>query len=183
MTTNSPGAGPTQGKRDASLRYAGPLAALPSYFLLEWARTAEAGGFFVFHSFLAEGAVSVGRQRPYFRFERTERPEEPRTTDPFRSVRPHLDDSNIGITRWTIWTAGYGVSLLTARGRLEVRPFVEGSLARVKALEGIFDPAAFYGASVLPSVTLGVRMDWGGMSGMRMGRYGAGGTHMHSMDH
>ena len=178
-----PGAGPTQRKRDASLRWSGPLAHRPTYALLEWARTEESGGFFAFHSLLAEGAMSVGRQRPYLRFERTERPEDTRTADPFRSVRPHLDDSILGITRWTIWTAGYGVSLLTARGRLEVRPFVEGSLAQVQALEGIFDPQTFYGGSVLPSVTLGVRMDWGGTSAMRMGRYGEGGTHMDSMDH
>ena len=178
-----PGAGPTQRKREASLRWKGPLAHRPTYALLEWARTEDAGGFFVYHSLLVEGAMSVGRQRPYARFERTERPEESRTLDPFRSLRPHLDDNILGITRWTVWTAGYGVSLLTAPGRLEVRPFVEGSLAQVKALEGIFDPAAFYGASVLPSVTLGVRMDWGGMAGMRMGRYGEGGTHRDSMDH
>jgi len=177
------GAGSTQHKRSASVRWSGPLAHRPTYGLLEWARTEEAGGFFVFHSLLAEGAMRFGRQRPYFRFERTARPEDQRTLDSFRSIRPHLDNSILGITRWTIWTAGYGVSLLTARGRLEVRPFVEGSLARVEALEGIFDPKTFYGASVLPNVTLGVRMDWGGMSGMRMGRYGAVETHMGSMDH
>lgn len=177
-----PGAGPIQRKRDASLRWSGPLAHRPTYALVEWARTEDAGGFFVYHSLLAEGAMSVGRQRPYVRVERTERPEESRTLDPFRSLRPHLDDSILGITRWTIWTVGYGVSFLTARGRLEVRPFVEGSLAQVKARKGIFDPRTFYGADVLPSITLGVRMDWGGMSGMRMGRYEEGGTHMDSMD-
>ena len=176
------GAGPTQRKRSASLRWAGSVAHRPGYALVEWARTEEAGGLFTFHALVAEGAMSVGRSRPYFRFERTDRPEDTRTADPFRSVRPPLDNSLIGITRWTVWTAGYGVSLLTARGRLEVRPFVEGSLASVQANEGIFDPKTFYGSDVLPSVTVGVRMDWGGMSGMRMGRYGAGGTHMASME-
>jgi hypothetical protein len=177
------GAGTTQRKRSASLRWNGPLARRPTYALLEWARTDEAGGFFVFHALVAEGAMSVGRSRPYFRFERTNRPEDTRTTDPFRSVRPPLDNSLIGITRWTVWTAGYGVSFHTAQGRLELRPFVEGSLASVRATDGIFDPKSFYGADVLPSVTLGVRMDWGGMSGMRMGRYGVAGTSMGSMDH
>jgi hypothetical protein len=52
-----------------------------------------------------------------------------------------------------------------------VRPFVEGSLARVSRVNGIFDPQSFYGSGVLPSVTLGVRLDWGGMNQMRMGRY------------
>jgi hypothetical protein len=177
------GAGSTQRKRSASLRWSGSLAHHGAYGLLEWARTEEAGGFFVFHALVAEGSMSVGRSRPYFRFERTDRPEDTRTTDPFRSVRPHLDDSLLGITRWTVWTAGYGLGFLTAGGRLELRPFLEGSLAQVQARDGIFDPNSFYGTDVLPSLTLGVRMDWGGMSGMRMGRYGVTGTQMGSMDH
>ena len=178
-----PGAGPTQRKEDASVRCACRLAALPSYFLAEWARTEDAGGVFVYHSFLAEAAVEAGRHRPYARFERTERPEEARTLDPERSLRPHLDDSILGITRWTVWTAGYGVSLLAARGRLEVRPFVEGSIAHVRALGGIFDPATFYGADVLPSLSAGVRIDWGGMAGMRMGRYHDLSDHPEHRDH
>ena len=34
----------------------GPVGGQPVYGLVEWARTSEAEGFFVFHSFLAEGA-------------------------------------------------------------------------------------------------------------------------------
>jgi hypothetical protein len=60
---------------------------------------------------------------------------------------------------------------------------VEGSIARVQAITGIFDPKTFYGADVLPSVTLGVRMDWGGMGGMRMGRYAMPGDHSDMMGH
>ncbi|HEX7918602.1 MAG TPA: hypothetical protein VF454_04315, partial [Gemmatimonadales bacterium] len=178
-----PGAGPTQRKHDASVRWTGALASHPAYLMAEWGKTVEANGFFNFYTALVEGAVTVGRHHPYARFERTDRPEETRTTDPFRSVRPHLDDSNIGITRWSIWSAGYGVSLLTARGRLEVRPFVEGSVARARALTGIYDPETAYGSDVLPSVTLGVRMDWGGMSAMRMGRYLGRSDHSEPMEH
>lgn len=177
------GAGSTQRKRSASVRYGGALSHRPAYALLEWARTEEAGSFFVFHSVLAEGAMAFGRHRPYARFERTERPEDIRTLDPFRSIRPHLDDAILGITRWTTWTAGYGVSFLTARGRFEVRPFVEGTVARVKRVRGIYDPETAYGSDVLPSLTLGVRMDWGGMSGMRMGRYVGGDDHSEPEDH
>jgi hypothetical protein len=177
------GAGPEQRKRELSARFSGTVATRPAYAQLEWARTVDAGGAFVYHSLLAEGAMTFGRMRPYARFERTERPEDTRTADPFRSVRPHLDDSNLGTTRWTVMTAGYGVSFLTARGRLELRPFVEGSIARVQAITGIFDPKTFYGADVLPSVTLGVRMDWGGMGGMRMGRYAMPGDHSDMMGH
>jgi len=165
------GAGPTQEKWDASLRYDGALADLPSYGLLEWARTEDAGGFFIYHSALGEAGVVLGRHRPYLRYEVTERPEEMRSSDPFHSQRPHTDDNIIGITKWSVLTAGYGVSFLTARGRLEVRPFVEGALAGVERLEGVLDPEFWYGGDVLPSLTIGVRMDWGGMSKMRMGRY------------
>ena len=52
----------------------GPL----SYGLVEWARTSEADGFFVFSSLLAEGAWETGRHRLHYRFERTSRPEEQR---------------------------------------------------------------------------------------------------------
>jgi hypothetical protein len=80
------------------------------------------------------------------------------------------------------------VSFLTARGRFEVRPFIEGSIAHVGVVEGIVDPMLFYGSDVLPSLSVGVRMDWGGMNKMRMGRYGtgpeaAGEDHSMQMDH
>lgn len=178
-----PGAGPTQRKRDVSVRWSGPLASRPTYLMAEWGRTEDAGGFFTYYTALVEGAMALGRHRPYARFERTDRPEETRTLDPFRSVRPHLDDATLGVTRWIIWSAGYGVSLLTAKGRLEVRPFIEGSMAHVERLGGIFDPETAYGSDVLPSVTLGVRMDWGGMSAMRMGRYVRETDHMERMEH
>jgi len=64
---------------------------------------------------------------------------------------------------------------ITAGGHLELRPFVEGSVAHVGVVEGIVDPEQFYGSDVLPSLSVGVRMDWGGMNKMRMGRYGTGG--------
>jgi hypothetical protein len=151
--------------------------------MAEWARTEDAGGFFVYRSLLVEGAVALGVHRPYLRLERTERPEEQRLPDPFRSVRPHTDDGILGITRWTVITAGTGVSFLTARGRLEWRPFVEVGVAHVTSVRGIFDPEIFYGGDVLPSVTVGVRLDWGGMSTMRMGNYRIRAEHTEHEDH
>lgn len=165
------GAGTPQVKDDASVRWTGGLRGHDAYALVNWARTDEAGGFFVFHALTAEGALALGRNHAYFRFERTERPEDQRTADPFRSVRPPLDNASLGRTRWTNWTLGDGVSFLTARGRLELRPFVEGTLSHVVKVDGIFDPNGWYGGDVLPSLTLGVRLDWGGMSRMRMGHY------------
>lgn len=178
-----PGDGSDQRKRETSLRWTGALGSRPAYLLAEWGRTEEAGGFFIYSTALVEGAMTFGRHRPYARLERTDRPEELRTTDPFRSVRPHTDASNIGETRWRIATLGYGVSLLTAKERLEVRPFVEGSIAQATALNGVFDPETAYGSDVLSSVTVGVRMDWGGMSGMRMGRYLGRSDHTDHMEH
>lgn len=165
------GGGLAQAKHDVTLRWAGNWQGRASYALLNWARTTEGGGFFAYSGVVAEGSTVLGRHHPYLRFERTDRPEDQRTADPFRSVRPHLDNASLGTTRWTVVTAGNGVSFLTAGGRLEWRPFVEVSVARVRAVDGIFDPKAFYGSDVLPSMTFGVRLDWGGMGGMRMGHY------------
>src|SRR2546426_6549297 len=55
--------------------------------------------------------TTLSRSQPYYRFERTERPEDMRTLDPFRSVRPHLDNSILGTSRWSIHTLGYGLRL------------------------------------------------------------------------
>jgi hypothetical protein len=153
----------------------------PVYGLLEWARTAEADGFFVFHSLLAEGAWGSGPHRLQYRFERTERPEEERTAR-FRSLRPHLENSILGITRWTTHTLGYRVRAV-ATGPLAVEPLVEVGYAGVaKVGGGIVDVEQLYGRTHIWSLTLGVRVA-AGRTMPRMGRYGAaedeGGPTMH----
>ena len=95
-----PGAGTDQDKYSLAARWEHPVAGHPVYGLLEWARTSEADGFFVFDSFLAEGAWTAGPHRLQYRFERTERPEEERVGR-FRTVVPHLENSILGVTRWT----------------------------------------------------------------------------------
>jgi hypothetical protein len=143
----------------------------PVYGLVEWARTSEADGFFVFHSFLAEGAWTRGRGRLLYRLERTERPEEERTQSPFRSARPHLENSILGTTRWTIHTLGSAYELLPP-ARLRALPFVELSYGRMTAVGGgLFDPVSFYGRSSFWSVSVGVRLG-AGLPLHRMGRYG-----------
>jgi hypothetical protein len=138
---------------------------------VEWARTSEADGFFVFHSFLAEGAWSLGRSRLHYRLERTERPEEERTLRRFRSVRPHFENSILGTTRWTIHTAGYGYQLRAAEV-LHALPFVELSYGRIADVGGgLFDARSFYGKTSFWSITLGARLSLG-MPVHRMGRYG-----------
>jgi hypothetical protein len=166
-----PGAGTDQAKWSLSARWDGVLERRPAYALVEWARTSEAGGFFVFSSLLAEGAWSAGRHRLHYRFERTERPEEQRTSD-FRSLRPHLENSILGITRWTIHTAGYSAPSLARKG-VAVQPLVEISLGRIaKVGGGLFDVRQLYGKESFWSWTVGVRVGFGGGT-HRMGRYGA----------
>jgi hypothetical protein len=169
---NRPGAGTDARKWSSSLRADRQLARASLYGLAEWACTSEAGGAFVFHSVLLEAALTTGRHQPYYRFERTERPEEMRTLDPFRTVRPLLDNSVLGITRWSIHTAGYGVRLGPATGRRALEPFVEVSFGRIATVGGgVFDPTTVYGRDSFRSVSVGLRLDWG-MRGHRMGHYG-----------
>lgn len=167
------GAGPAARKWSASARWEGGVAGRPVYLLGEWARTSEADGVFAYRTWLGEGAWTEGAVRLHYRFERTERPEEERAADPFRSLRPHHDDSNLGTTRWSIHTAGGVVRLPLGRGGPPVSGLVEVSRAGVRSLEGIvIDPSAFYGSTVIWSVSVGVRLELGAPL-HRMGRYGA----------
>jgi hypothetical protein len=144
------------------------------YLLAEWARTSEAAELFVFRSGLAEAAWSTGRHTAYYRFERTDRPEEERTLDPFRSIRPHLENSILGITRWSIQTAGYRIR--ARLGPLSFEPLVEVAYAAVADRPGgIFRAVDWYGANDLWSVSAGIRFGIGPTH--RMGRYGVRDSH------
>ena len=166
-----PGSGTDQSKWSVSGRWDGTVGGAQVYGLAEWARTSEAEGFFVFHSVLAEGAWTGGHHRLYYRFEQTERPEEERVT-PTRSRRPHLENSILGTTRWTIHTMGYGFQGLPRQGSTRAEPLVELSLGRVRGVGGgLFDPASFYGKTSFWSVSAGVRLNLGTPM-RRMGRYG-----------
>jgi len=163
---NRPGAGPDDRKTSVSARWERGRW----YGELEWARTATADGFFVFRSVLGEGALQLPGHRPYVRIERSERPEEERVfASPFRTRRPLFENSILGITRWTIVTAGDAIEL--RRGMLRYAPFLEASwigIARVGG--GVFDPATFYGREHGASITVGIRLAIG-MTMHRMGRY------------
>jgi hypothetical protein len=167
-----PGFGTDQHKWSLSGRWAGAVNRRPVYGLIEWARTSEANGFFVFQSFLAEGAWTLGRSRLHYRFERTERPEEERVFSSFRSLRPHFENSILGITRWTIHTAGYTFRLSSLQNVVDMLPFVELSHGRVADVGGgLFDARSFYGETSFWAVSVGARLDLG-MRLHRMGRYG-----------
>jgi len=166
-----PGAGTDQSKWSLSALWARPVNGVPVHALVEWARTSEADGFFVFHSFLAEGAWSPGRHRLHYRFERTARPEEERVSQ-FRSLRPHLENSILGITRWTVHTLGYGIGLGRVAG-VSVQPLAELSLGSItKVGGGLFQVDELYGRSDFWTLSVGVRLGAGAPM-PRMGRYGA----------
>ncbi len=183
-----PGAGLDQKKWSSSARWEGHAGGQPLYLMGEWAVTQEAAGFFSYHTLLAEGAWSPGPHRLLWRLERTDRPEEPRTADPYRTVRPHLDNSVQGHTRWTVLTAGYAARVGSIAGLVRVEPQVELAYGWIASLGGAgFDPATFYGRDRFWSVSIGLKMGLG-MAMHRMGRYGAveqmpdgmaAGTHMH----
>ena len=175
------GAGTGQDKWSVSARWERPVGGHPLYGLVEWARTSEADGFFVFHSLLVEGAWTAGRQRLQYRFERTERPEEERTAA-FRSRRPHLENSILGITRWATHTLGYEATALRS-SRAELRPLAEVTYGRIaKVGGGLFEIEDLYGRKQFWALAFGVQVS-GGAPMHRMGRYGAaaeeGGTMQH----
>ena len=171
-----PGAGSDNYKWSTSLRVERPFLGGTGYLMGEYAHNSEFDGFFKFRSWLIEGAWTRGRQRPYYRYENTDRPEESRTTDPFRGVRPHLENSIIGSTRWSVHTAGYGFELGRS-DRLSIEPIVEASYASVSKLGGgIFQPELIWGGHTFWRLTSAVRLSWR-MKGHRMGRYGVAAGH------
>ncbi len=146
------------------------------YALLEWARTDEFIGAeptFRFPSVLGEASLEWRGFTGALRLERTVRPEEERTLDPFRSPRPHADVHLLGATRWTLASAALSAPPLGG-GPLRLRPFVEVSHARAKETLGslVWDPAEFYGSASQWGLSAGVRAEVGTMH-RRMGRYGA----------
>jgi len=167
-----PGAGSDAWKWHAGARVDRRVGAVGIYGLAEWARTEEVAGFFRFTSLLFETAVTMGGHRPYYRFERSDRPEDMRELDLFRSVRPHLENSILGTTRFALQTIGYSFGIAAERGRLEIRPFAEVTLGWTRSLNGgVLSPAILYGKDSLRSLSLGVKLSWE-MSRHRMGRYG-----------
>ncbi len=167
-----PGAGTDAWKWHAALRVDRPVAGGAGYLLLEWARTEEAEGFFTFRSLLGEARYARGPHRPYYRFEQTDRPEDMRELDLFRSVRPHLENSILGTTRFTLHTFGYGAETRLLDGRLALQPFIEATVGSARSLDdGVLTPEILYGTNRVRALSLGLRAGWR-MSGHRMGRYG-----------
>jgi hypothetical protein len=169
------GFGLDQRKRSASVRAMSEDGA--RYAMAEWARTVELDhnsgiDAFSYESALVEGGLFAGPIGVALRLEQTDRPEEQRSADPFRTVRPATDLSIIGITRWRIATLHIAAPAVT-QGTVSGTPFVELSrLAPTSREEGsLFLPEQFYGGSRLWMLTLGIRLRVGSPH-TRMGRYG-----------
>ena len=168
------GGGLDQRKWHAGVRVARGSDGTRYYLLAEAARTDDRDGArpaYRFDSRLVEGAVERGAWQLAGRFERSDRPEEERLLDPFRSPRPAGGNTIVGVTRWDIATLG--LSRAVGGGPLALRPFAEAAYLRPSArvAGALFDPAAFYGARDQWSISAGLRVAWG-TAHARMGRYG-----------
>jgi hypothetical protein len=147
------------------------------YLLVEWARTAERDAVrrldvFAYASALAEAAVHAGPLGVALRLEQSERPEEDRLAEPFRTPRPSADLSINGITRWRTVTLHVAAPAVTRAGLSGV-PFVEGTLlhAAPRSPQSLFTPLGLYGTTRMNMLTVGIRLR-AGQPHARMGRYG-----------
>jgi hypothetical protein len=169
------GFGLDQRKRSVSARLATPDAR--RYALVEWARTIEHDHLrredaFSYESALAEGAIGVGPVGIALRLEQTDRPEEERLLDPFRTARPATDLHISGITRWRTATVAAAAPVVTW-GTVAGVPFLELSRLTATARDArtLFDPELVYGRTNLWMLTGGLRIR-AGAAHSRMGRYG-----------
>ena len=179
---NATGGGADQRKQSASIRLEDVQHS--GYALLEWARTADYVGSsrtFAFTSLLAETWARYGRASGALRIERTDRPDEQRLVDEFRTPLPAPDLSITGRSRWTIVTARFAASFLPVKA-VTFEPFAE--IARIRFSPTLkptgFDPAQFYGSGRIWSVSVGTKLAFG-MGQMRMGRYGIATTEKRDM--
>jgi hypothetical protein len=161
-------------KQSVVLR-ADPSLAWARHALIEWVETVEHDGSVRtrYTSLLAEASVCRAGITGSVRGERTERPEEERSSDPYRTPRPANHHSTLGTTRWSVFTGS--VSTPPRLGwPVRVAPFLELSAARVARLDdrALFDPAVMYGRGWLWLGSIGARMQIGGAHD-RMGKYGA----------
>ena len=170
------GAGLGQRKRSVSARHLSTNGA--RYLLAEWARTVEHDATrnedaFGYESVLVEGAARAGPIGIALRLEQSDRPEEDRLVEPFRTPRPSPDLSINGITQWraaTLQLAAPGTSFHAISGI----PFVEVARlwAGARDARSVATPDRLYGTSTLWMLTLGMRLR-AGEAHARMGRYGA----------
>ncbi|MBA3672430.1 MAG: hypothetical protein H0W68_10480 [Gemmatimonadaceae bacterium] len=147
------------------------------YFLGEWARTIERdhsrnADVYGVESALVEGAMILGQLGVALRLEQTDRPEEERDADPFRTPRPSSDLSIAGVTRWRVVTVSLSGPVV-GPSHLSGVPFVEVArlAAAPRSQSSVLTPDRLYGTTRLWMATIGVRLR-AGSPHARMGRYG-----------
>ena len=147
------------------------------YALAEWSRTVERDhdrnlDVFGFESALVEASIRGRLGSAALRLEQTDRAEEDRLAEPFRTPNPHADLSINGITRWKVLTAQVAAPAVTS-GVFHGFPFLE--LARLSAssrdARSFFTPERLYATSGFWMITAGIRLR-AGDAHERMGRYG-----------
>lgn len=173
---NARGGGQDQRKISLSARYERD----GKYALAEFARTNEESNgveSFRFRTYLAEGSLTARAFTLAARIELTERPEEERLENLFRTPVPPTDFHLNGITRWPVVTVGIAIPR-TKLGTVSISPFAELSGARPVATiaNSVFDPRTFYGPSTRWTLSAGVRLA-AGLGHQRMGRYGVLSAH------
>lgn len=168
------GQGLDQRKTHLDLRVTGTSGPFTRYALVEAARTTDLDRgrpLYAFDAFLGEAAVCRGDIGIAARWEQSDRPEEERLLDLFRSARPATDLSILGVTQWTTLSATISLPRL-GMAEAHAAPFVE--VARISAdrtTAAIFDPVQFYGTRSMWRLSAGVRLGVGHEHD-RMGRYG-----------
>ena len=144
------------------------------YALAEWARSTEHDGRAnggAAESILAEASYRMSWATAAIRAEQTDRHEEERLADPFRTPPSTGGSHAIGRTTWR--TVTLNVSRRLSGGGLAWVPFVEVAAIRPDRRSGVlFEPREFYGARTLAMLSAGMRLAAGAWHG-RMGRYGA----------
>jgi hypothetical protein len=170
------GQGLDQRKAHVGLRFEGDGGGLSTrYALVELARTTDIDrgrSLYTFDAALGEGALCRGGAGVAIRWERSDRPEEERLLDLFRSARPATDVSILGVTRWTTITGAVSLAAPSAYA-IRAAPFLE--VARVMAdrtTAAVFDPVRFYGSTGMWRIAAGIRVAAGRAAHARMGRYG-----------
>jgi hypothetical protein len=157
-----------------SARVSRTVGAGALYGLAEVGRAGEFSNdveVFHFNTVLAEAAYRVHGWKIAARVEQSDRPEEERLLDLFRSVRPAPDNNILGTTQWT--TATLQLARAVSVGPLRLEPLIEAARIRADPNEkpAIMDPVNLFGASKLWNLSFGIRSTIG-MWHTRMGRYG-----------
>ena len=124
-----PGAGPDQAKWSGSVRWEGAIGGHPGYALAEWAERPKP----MPSSFRPSWRKVHGRRGLIVSSGESNGPSGRRDAhaEPFRTLRPHLDDWILGRTRWTIITAGYAVRLSPEKSPVRIEPQLEVALGSV----------------------------------------------------